>query len=140
MCELKAHKTTRKASMKLIFLCASLAAFAATPAAADDTTTPTLLPLQEPGADQTNDPWLPADAGFGVNSVALGGTSGMAGVPCNFGSELLLASSVDSCENAGGAVAPSQRTYSVRCQIAGEIVMSGSTASCVRLNGKVATE
>lgn len=138
-CEVKAHETTRTASMKSMFLCASLAALAATPASADDST-PVILPLLVPGADQTNDPWLPAASGFGLNGIVPNGASGLAGVPCNFGSELLLASTVDSCENAGGAVAPSPRTYSVRCEITGETVMSGSTASCVRLNGKVAAK
>lgn len=78
--------------------------------------------------------------GFGLNGMAPSGASGMAGVQCNFGNELLLASSVDSCETAGGAVAPSQMTYSVRCEINGETVMSGSAAGCARLNGTVATE
>ena len=69
-----------------------------------------------------------------------GDRASITAVQCTFGDELLLASSVGSCENAGGTVAPSQITYSVKCEISGVTVMTGSTAGCVRAGGDVASE
>ena len=60
------------------------------------------------------------------------------GIYCAFGAETLLASSIDSCENAGGQVNPAQMTYNVKCSLSDGIVMAPSGAACTRINGKVA--
>lgn len=91
--------------------------------------------------------------GLGINSPLFGvGSWGVSqgnampaalqqvsGVHCLFGSEGLLAATVDSCENAGGAVEPSQMSYTVKCSIDGEMVMTPSSKSCVRIGGKLAS-
>jgi len=59
------------------------------------------------------------------------------GVYCAFGKQTLLASSIDSCEGAGGQVNPAQMTYNVKCNLSEGIVMAPSNAACARINGKV---
>ena len=59
------------------------------------------------------------------------------GVYCAFGKQTLLASSIDSCEGAGGQVNPAQMTYNVKCSLSEGIVMASSNAACARINGKV---
>ena len=78
--------------------------------------------------------------GLGLSGATATNAGTVGGIQCTFGDEMLLSSSVDSCENAGGAVAPAQMNYSVQCDIAGETVMTGSTAGCVRAGGEVASE
>ena len=93
--------------------------------------------------------------GFGLNTP-FGGVNvagfnlhggGAAGAPasghssavrCSFGSELLLASTVDSCENSGGKVDPALLSYRIPCNVGGSVVMAPSQAVCARLDGKPA--
>ena len=78
--------------------------------------------------------------GGGSVSTPVGGFGMQAqssAINCSFGSEALLSSSVDSCENAGGKVNPAQISYTIPCDINGTVVVTPSVAACARTNGNV---
>lgn len=80
-------------------------------------------------------------AGFNLHGGGAAGApaSGQSSaVRCSFGSELLLASTVDSCENSGGKVDPALLSYRIPCNVGGSVVMAPSQAVCARLDGKPA--
>ena len=78
-------------------------------------------------------------AGVNVNTPVggFGMQAQSSAINCSFGSEALLASSVDSCENAGGKVNPAQISYTIPCDINGTVVVTPSVAACARTNGNV---
>ena len=78
-------------------------------------------------------------AGVNVNTPVggFGMQAQSSAINCSFGSEALLSSSVDSCENAGGKVNPAQISYTIPCDINGTVVVTPSVAACARTNGNV---
>lgn len=82
-----------------------------------------------------------SSSGWGVyqGGAVSAASQHVSGVHCMFGEEGLLAATVDSCENAGGAVSPSQMSYTIQCAVGGEMVMTPSSKSCERIGGKLAS-